>query len=175
MNQPEIWKDIEEYEGLYQVSNLGRIKGFYIWNGREYSKKEHFLNPYKRYVNKNLEYRTNVVALAKNKKKKEFKVHRLVAKAFIPNPENKPSVNHIDSNPLNNIVENLEWCTPKENTQHAINQRRIINRIHTIDCEDILEMLNGNKSYDEMAEILGVAKGTIFNYIRKFNIKKIYR
>lgn len=53
--------------------------------------------------------------------------------------------------------------------------KRIINRIHTIDREDILEMLNGNKSYDEMAEILGVAKGTIFNYIKKFNIKKIYR
>ena len=63
----------------------------------------------------------NHVTIQINGKPKRFRVHRLVAEAFIPNPENKPYVNHIDGNRQNNLVENLEWVTPAENTQHAIN------------------------------------------------------
>lgn len=68
------------------------------------------------------------VALSKNSKVKFLWVHRLVAMAFIPNPMNKPCVNHKDNNPLNNKLDNLEWCTYKENTQYAAKQGRIIGR-----------------------------------------------
>jgi DNA-directed RNA polymerase specialized sigma24 family protein len=173
LQDKEIWKPIEGYEGLYEVSNLGRVKRLVIWNGHKYIKQERMLNPYKQHANKY--YYRAVVKLFKDKIKKDFKVHRLVAQAFIPNPHNKPNINHKDGNPLNNKVENLEWCTQQENIDHAINTDLTIRTINTIDRDTMVEFLNNNYTYDEIAELLGVAKGTVFNYIRKFNIKKIYR
>lgn len=172
MNKEE-WRDIKGYEGLYQVSNIGRIKSLYGWNGKEYIKREKILNPYNR-KDKKTTYPRSVIKLIKGKAKKDYKVHRLVAEAFIPNPENKPQVNHIDGNPLNNNVNNLEWVTDRENKLHAIENNLKINTINTIDRETMLELLNNGKSYDEIAELLGIAKGTVFNYIKKFQIKKIY-
>ena len=112
----EIWKDIEGYEGLYQVSNLGRIKslGKYIhklrgniWTDEKIKKQHKDRDGYCR------------VNLYKNSKMKACMVHRLVAKAFIPNTENKKEINHIDGNKDNNITSNLEWCTRTENERHA--------------------------------------------------------
>ena len=101
----EIWKDIPGYEGLYQASNLGKIRSIY-----RYKK---ILKQYKNYGYLH-------VQLFKNKKQKYSRVHRLVAQTFIPNCENKPYVNHKDGNKQNNCVDNLEWCTAKENTHHAL-------------------------------------------------------
>jgi hypothetical protein len=101
--EKEIWKDVKGYEGLYQVSNLGRIKSI-IRKGKILSNKSH------RYIS---------VIFYKNKLRKNIRVHRLVAGAFIPNPENKPQVNHIDGNKKNNNVNNLEWNTQLENIRHA--------------------------------------------------------
>lgn len=103
----EIWKDIPEWEGIYQVSNFGRLKSF----------KKHPDGLLLKQTNKNGDYFS--VVLSKNNRIKSTRTHRLVAENFIPNPENKPQVNHIDMNKQNNHVENLEWCTSSENTTHA--------------------------------------------------------
>lgn len=103
----EKWHDVVGYEGFYQVSYLGRVKSFYQ-NGIRILKPVYANNP-----------GYYVVNLTKNGVSKTHYVHILVAKAFIPNPENKSYVNHIDGNKLNNFVENLEWATPHENSQHA--------------------------------------------------------
>lgn len=106
----EIWKDIEGYEGLYQVSNFGkvkRLKGKYVKEER----------PLKSAIDR---YGYPFYSLSKKKVLKSKTTHRLVAKAFIPNPLNKPAVNHINGIKTDNNVKNLEWCTNKENTQHSI-------------------------------------------------------
>lgn len=106
----EIWKDIPGYESIYQVSNFGNVKS--LQSGNHHSKIK-ILTPIcadGRYLR---------VTLYKQKKPKYFPVHRLVAMAFIPNPENKPQVNHINGNKKDNRVENLEWCTSSENNLHA--------------------------------------------------------
>lgn len=166
----EKWRDIKGYEGLYQVSNLGRVKSLCGWNGRKYIKREKIINPWKQEGSKN--YFRSVVGLTKNKITKTFKVHRLVANAFIPNPENKPEVNHKDGNPLNNIVENLEWVTSKENIKHSVENELRIYQINTIDRDTMLELLNSGRNYDEISKILNIAKGTVFNYIKNLILKK---
>lgn len=172
MKQKEIWKDIKGYENLYQISNFGRVKSFVGWNGHKYIQRERILAPYKQQGN--LNYYRSVVKLRKNGIKKDCKVHRLVAEAFIPNPKGYNIINHIDGNPLNNHVENLEWTTQKENMKHAIENELKVTRINTIDRETMVELLNNGYKYDEISNMLGIAKGTVCNYIRKFEIKKIF-
>lgn len=112
----EIWKDIEGYENKYQVSNYGRIKSFNGWNGHHYTNREKIL---KISITVKNNYKRCVVTLNNKKKRKNYKVHRLVAKAFIPNLNNLSVVNHIDGNTLNNTANNLEWCTQRDNIIHS--------------------------------------------------------
>lgn len=118
----EVFKDVLGYEGLYQVSNLGRVKSlerkniFYCGLRKEYLErpvKEKILS----FNKSNRGYLQ--VCLTKNGKYRTYTVHRLVAKAFIDNPLNKKTVNHIDGNKENNCVNNLEWATNRENNKHA--------------------------------------------------------
>lgn len=102
--QNEIWKDVIGFEGLYQISSLGNVKSL---------QKNIILKPA---LTKKKYY---VVKLCFKNNSKSIVVHRLVASAFITNPFNKPSVNHINGIKIDNVVENLEWCTNKENTIHA--------------------------------------------------------
>lgn len=119
----EIWKDIPGYEGLYQVSNLGRVKSMerevfsanYIRHMPESIKKP------QRHSNGN--YRS--IILSKGGKKTTRLLHRIVAEAFIPNPENKPEIDHIDGNPTNNRVDNLRWVFRKENNNFPLHRERI--------------------------------------------------
>lgn len=105
----QIWKDIPGYEGLYQVSNTGRVRSLnYNRTGKSKVRKQNTdKRGYKR------------VNLCKDGKNKIYSIHRLVALAFIPNPNNYPIINHKDENPSNNAVWNLEWCTQEYNINYG--------------------------------------------------------
>lgn len=104
----EIFKDIRGYEGLYKVSNLGNVISYYGSKKTQKARK-----PITQ------KYGYHQLNLKKNGQLKMFLVHRLVAIAFIPNPKNLPQVNHINGIKTDNRVENLEWCTAKQNTLHS--------------------------------------------------------
>jgi hypothetical protein len=113
----EVWKDIENYEGLYQVSSIGRIKSLertvYAGSGRTRIQRERLLT---NSINDNGYYRVN---LWRNNIFKVRKVHRLQMEAFVPNPENKRTVNHKNGIKTDNRLCNMEWATHSENNQHA--------------------------------------------------------
>lgn len=139
----EIWKDVVGYEGLYQVSNYGRVLSLnYRRTGKpgllhpSFNQKE---NGYKQ------------VYLFKNKLSEGCKVSRLVAMAFIPNPENLPEVNHIDEDKTNNCVVNLEWCTKNYNLEYGTRVKRASSKCRKpVNCYD----LEGNliKTYNSIKE-----------------------
>ena len=113
-------KPIEGYEGLYEIDSSGIIYSIVTTSSRR-------KGPVKLQENRTGHLRVNLYD--KNGKHKKYFVHRLVAKAFIPNPDGKPIVNHIDCNIKNNSVENLEWCTQSENIQYSYNLGRQANNI----------------------------------------------
>ena len=120
----EIWKDIEGFEGFYQISNLGRVKSLERIIDRPISGKIKYTE---KILNVQLNKKRNYVyiQLYKNGYSRRYIVHRLVAEAFIPNPNNLPQVNHKDENSLNNCVDNLEWCTAKYNLTYGTRIERI--------------------------------------------------
>ncbi|UTH14748.1 NUMOD4 domain-containing protein [Macrococcus equipercicus] len=114
----ETWKDVVGYEGIYEVSDYGRVR---TKEGKQTHSVRHGVRTWKPRIlkEKNPKGRDVRVSLWKDKGDKSFLVHRLVAFAFIPEVPGKTCINHIDGNPRNNHVSNLEWCTYKENTNHA--------------------------------------------------------
>lgn len=168
----EIWKDIAGYEGLYQISNFGRVKSFNgLWT------KVKILKPSLRnngYI---------FVTLFKNGKTKMFYIHQLVARAFIPNPENKPTVNHKFGNRLDNYCESLEWVTFAENQQHAfdtgIQKRGAESVFSKLTAEQVLYIRKNYKSYDinfsanALARKFGVSTATIYNIIHGKRYKNV--
>ena len=132
----EIWKDVPGYEGFYQVSNLGRVKSMrriiYAGNGANHTSQT--IN--ERILRQGLQGKQNLkyyaVTLCRDGKVKRCLIHRLVAQAFIPNPNNYPIVNHIDKNPLNNCVDNLEWCSVYYNNNYGTRKERAINKLKVV-------------------------------------------
>lgn len=112
----EIWKDIKGYEGLYQVSNLGRVKAC---EKRWVSHHNSILYHTERILKPLDNHGYLRVSLCKNNHYKKYPIHRLVADAFIPNPLNKPFINHKNFDRTNNRVENLEWVNHKENMEYS--------------------------------------------------------
>lgn len=122
----EIWKDVSEFEGLYEVSNLGRVRSIdriiVRRNGILLPLRGKILLQYEKYGNSTIPRLQ--VNLSKEGKCYSKTVSRLVAKAFIPNPDNLPQVNHKDENPANNCVDNLEWCTGAYNHNYGTRNER---------------------------------------------------
>jgi hypothetical protein len=171
-NQKEIWKDVLGYEEIYQVSNLGNVKSLQrlIRLGyRPRIKKETILK------NSIEFYGYYVVNLCKNLKHKKTKVHRIVAEAFIPNPENKPQINHKNGIKTDNCVENLEWCTNQENAIHA-NKNNLISRQKgssshksKLTEKQVLEIrnLSVSLSYRKLASLYNVTHQNIRSIVLK--------
>ena len=137
----EIWHDIEGYEGLYQISNKGRVKSLYkgserilkpLDNGREYLRAH----------------------LTKENTSKHIRIHRLVAQAFIPNPHNLPEINHKDENKKNNCVENLEWCDRRYNVNYGTRNERVSRKIFQYSKSG--EFIREWKSAEEVKRVLGI-------------------
>ena len=112
----EEWKDIKGFEGIYQISNYGRVKSL----GNSKNRKEKIL---KQVINNDGYLH---IGLHKNGKKKDYLIHRLVAQEFLPNPYNYQEVNHIDEDRKNNYVLNLEWCSRQYNINYGSHNTRAI-------------------------------------------------
>lgn len=119
----EIWKPVKNYEGLYEVSNLGNVRSVdrvvVYSNGRKHFLKGQILKPVKNqdgYL---------FLWLFKDSKRKTFKVHRIIMNTFVPNPSNLPQINHKDEDKTNNCVENLEWCDSKYNINYGTRIQRV--------------------------------------------------
>ena len=168
----EIWRDVIGYENLYMVSNMRRVKSFYALG-------EKLLTPS---ANKS---GYMYVVLTKDCIRKSCKVHTLVAKAFLPNPENKPVVHHRDCNRSNNHVENLEWATHQENTAYAVQKGSYSKKYG---CDNPLSKLSADdvrfirKYYiprhrefgtNALSRKFNVSKNTILNVINHETYKAI--
>ena len=117
----EVWKDINNYEGLYQISNLGNVKSL----DRKVKRKNHYKTVKGIMLKKTIDatgyYVVNICKCGKSAKKN---IHRLVAETFIPNPKNYPIINHKDENKLNNCINNIEWCSYKYNNNYGTLKQR---------------------------------------------------
>jgi hypothetical protein len=170
----EEWKDIEGFENLYQVSNFGNVKSLQHYtiksNGVIQNFKERILQP------GNMTSGYCFVGLTRNKKCKNFAVHRLVAKAFIPNPNNFSDINHKDGNKKNNHVENLEWTTRSKNLKHAVNNGLVKNQCKI--CRKVIVKRDEKtvlfETMKDCCAFFGFKKGWLHNLIRKHGLTFIY-
>lgn len=160
----EIWKNINGLNGEYQISSKGNIKH----NNRilkSHKDSDGYL----------------IITLYINKKFVTYKLHRLVAQAFIENPNNLPQVNHIDCDKTNNNVENLEWCTLKDNISHAVKNKLYKKRDYSKRFKKVNQYdLEGNliKTWDSIKEAgntLGICTSTITKVCKKKRYNKTYK
>lgn len=162
----EIYKDIVDYEGLYQISNLGNVRSL---------DKEINL-PKGKYIKKGRRISTtrigNYITFCgyKNGGQKNLYVHREIARAFINNPDNLPAVNHLDGNKKNNSISNLEWCSYMRNIRHAyetglMNKSKGENHCHAkLKAEDIskIKELVMDNTFQKVADMYGVTRQAIW-------------
>lgn len=181
----EVWKLIEykDVPPVYQVSNKGRVRRI-----------EHMTETRNQFGVHKITRKEKLMSFCKNtngyymfrpqmdNKKGVHLVHRLVATAFIPNPEGKPCVNHRDSDRANNCVENLEWCTQQENSAHAASQGRMnslkgeasnLSKLTEEEVSAIYKMCKGGKSQIQVSKLLGIPRPTIASIMQKVSWKHL--
>jgi hypothetical protein len=174
----EIWKDIKGFEGIYQVSDLGNIKSLNRIDVRGLNRKG---KAKRGRINR---YGYIQVQLWKNGKSIDKSLHRLVAEAFIPNPQNKPEVNHKDGDKQNNSVDNLEWSSSKENIEHAVNNglrktngenngRAILTKEDVEYIRKIYKFRDKEFGGKALAEKFGVGQTTISHIIKNESWKDV--
>ena len=151
----EIWKDIKGYEGIYQVSNFGNVRR---------------VKMLKQYYDESKGY--NVVCLSKNGNSKVVKVHQLVAKAFIPNPDNKSCIDHINTDRTDNRVENLRWVSIKENMNNPLTinhnilaQRKVMKPVVQMTKEGYFKAIYRSQAY--AGKMINKSPTTIMAYCKK--------
>ncbi len=169
----EIWKDIIEYEGLYQVSNYGRIRSLETFVNHRYGKRIRKGKIKTLAVNKGGYHTVN---LFKDNETKMLKAHRALMQAFVPNPENKRTVNHKDGNKLNNHISNLEWATHKENNIHA-HENNLVNikigednaaaHLSNIDILEIRTLSSNGIRHRTIAKVFDVHENTISGIVNR--------
>lgn len=177
----EIWKPIQGYEGLYEVSNLGRVKSLERMVNHRYGQRTVRERILKNRPNKR---GYHVVLLSENDNLMGFCVHKLVLSAFKEKPKNKPQGNHIDGNKDNNRLSNLEWVTNQENMDHAIDTglmrkaRGINHGLSKLSKNIVLEMRSlkdENTTYDEIADMFNVNRTTAERAIKAITGTKRFR
>jgi len=146
----EIWRDVEGYEGLYMISNLGRVK----------KDKKIIRDRTSKWGYKHIDLF--------NKGRKTFRVHRLVVIAFLPNPEGKPHTNHINCDKIDNRLDNLEWATRSENMLHAYDkglnhtgEKHHYAKLKECEVIEIKKMLKKGRKCKEIGDLYGVSSQTI--------------
>ena len=153
----EIYKDIEGYEGLYKISNQGRVLS--LGNGNSNNSKERILKPLK-HKNGYLK-----VILSKQGKIKNYLIHRLVCEAFLPNPNNLSEINHRDEDKTNNFIQNLEWCTREYNSNYGTRteRTRLLNTNHPNTSKKVMCVETGliYPSTNEVQRQTGFSKSSI--------------
>lgn len=155
----EIWKDIPEYKGLYQISNLGNVRSLSrIVKG--YKSNYLISTRNKKKTINSVGY--EIVGLWKNNIQNIALIHRLVANAFIENPNNYPEINHIDGNKANNDISNLEWCSGSMNVQHAYNTG-LSSRNKPVECVETGRVF---RSQSEAARVMNVCQAAIGHAVR---------
>ena len=176
--EQEIWKPVVGYEGLYEVSSLGNVKSLSrLVNVSTWEKQKYILGKKMAFY---INYGYNNVDLS-NKKKKKCKVHRLVAEAFIPNPDKKPYINHINSIRNDNRVENLEWCTARENTLHGVAFGSVLcgeaNAKSKLKEAQVLEIFNRtkNETHINISKDYGISRSLVGCIANKKNWKKLLK
>ena len=176
----EIWKSIEGYEGLYEVSNLGNVKSLerqVLGKLASYTRsvKERILKL------KTSKYGYLEVSLHKEGKLSTKRVNRLVAIAFINNVNNYPQVNHIDGNKLNNHIDNLEWVTCKKNINHAVesgltNQSNDKNNHSKLTKEDVIkirQLISEGMMQKDVAKLYNMSTSGIYSIYHKITWKDV--
>lgn len=167
--EEEIWKSVKNYEGLYEVSNFGNIRSIDRYVQRSPTSTFQSLRkaiPRKLTFNADGYYQ---VRLSKNGKAKSEPVHKLVATTFIPNPDNLPEINHIKPPKTNNRVDNLEWCTGKQNKEHqhsTMNIKYNAGNVLTIEqVKSIREERRNDATIQSLVNKYGVVRTSIKNVL----------
>ena len=156
----EEWKDVEEFDNLYQISNTGRLKRKerYVYSSIPYHNEKRKLSERIMSKSNNGKYNFYYVKIY-GVRKREY-AHRLVAKYFIPNPNNYPEVNHKDLNRLNNNHDNLEWCSRKMNTSHYVKFNNIVKSVSGYTgvsrADSVIEKYSSSIMVDGVDKYLGV-------------------
>ena len=171
----EIWKDVKGFEGRYQVSNMGQVRSFdKEWLLERENKGSCIMHKKGRILKQTVSvwgyYRVSLIDGSKYKKPA---VHRLVAEAFIPNPNNFRCVNHKDENKLNNHVDNLEWCSYKYNNNYGTRNKRIFEKVNSPRMRPVVQydlkgiVINNFVSYAEAARNTGISRRCIYDVLHE--------